>query len=68
MKQLRADAINWPDGIMYFVEQEEWCPHMYFSIDEFLKKYSIDLLNILNTVGTYSSPTQPKEQLELDFK
>lgn len=67
MKQLRAEKINWPDWFAYIVDQEEWCPHMFFSKEEFLKIYSLELLNILDTIWEYESPYVDKNQLDIQF-
>lgn len=68
MKQLEARKITWPMWDAYFVEQEKWCPHMYFSKQELLDNYSIWLLNILEANESYKSPNIDKNQLELEFK
>ena len=68
MKQLSAHKINLHMWDAYFVEQEQWCPHIYFSPQELLEHYSYELLTILDTTWTYSSPIQPIEQLEIEFK
>lgn len=68
MKQLSAQKINWPLWDAYIVDQEQWCPHIYFSPKELLEHYSYELLTILDTKWIYSSPIQSETQLELDFK
>lgn len=67
MKQLEARKVAWPMWDAYFVEQEKWCPHMYFSKQELLDNYSIWLLNILDIEWFYYSPTFDKSQLKLEF-
>lgn len=67
MKQLEAKKINWPDGEAYYIERDKWCPLMFFTKQEFLEQYSVDLLNILDKEWTYKSPYIDKNQLELDF-
>lgn len=68
MKPLHAKKLYWPKHgyeDMYYVEKE--VGYELLNRQQLIEAYGIELLEILESEGEYTSPTQPKEQLRLEF-
>lgn len=67
MKRLEAQKVHWPAWDWYYCERDTGNYIVFSSKKDFLKKYSSDLLAILDRGEIYKSPEHPKNQLTLDL-